>query len=560
MIINSEELIGILNSAIIEYNNQFYKEEDKEKQIPCIDDNGEISEENLSKIKRLSLVINTRYLTEEEISIFNQELQTVLGKMNLQVFMINVLSKKSPINFNIDFLNALNENIENLQLRGIDLSDKEPEIFSKFKNLKYLAVEKCNIANPNIISDLDGNVLVSIKSNQIDPRYYEMMVKLLIKHNGQIETSDNKLENIAKAYAMKKIDIQTYLDTMSDVDYEKIEGLSISIDDSFMPSDDKLEEIIGILNNMRGVTLVTSINNFLRISNVQKLTIPSKIIISGANELSTQIMDEYPNIESVEIQDNQNSTMLQAEPYKRDEYILVRKRIDEIISKIQIPGESTKDREKMIFSQIYRKLAEQIEYDYYAISEEGKKDTKLEITCRNLYGGLVKGKCVCAGYADILRNVLACCGIEAKFARGGIDIDGGARYDLKDPCGHAWNMVTLDGKDYWTDLTWDRASIIAKRYPLEFCLKSTKDFGHKGFKVCNISEAEKNKCTESLSIEEQVELFTGEKGHEVAENESNISYLSSMVMCSAENRNKSITNKKYINSIIKISCSNKRRR
>jgi len=377
MIINSEELIGILNSAIIEYNNQFYKEEDKEKQIPCIDDNGEISEENLSKIKRLSLVINTRYLTEEEISIFNQELQTVLGKMNLQVFMINVLSKKSPINFNIDFLNALNENIENLQLRGIDLSDKEPEIFSKFKNLKYLAVEKCNIANPNIISDLDGNVLVSIKSNQIDPRYYEMMVKLLIKHNGQIETSDNKLENIAKAYAMKKIDIQTYLDTMSDVDYEKIEGLSISIDDSFMPSDDKLEEIIGILNNMRGVTLVTSINNFLRISNVQKLTIPSKIIISGANELSTQIMDEYPNIESVEIQDNQNSTMLQAEPYKRDEYILVRKRIDEIISKIQIPGESTKDREKMIFSQIYRKLAEQIEYDYYAISEEGKKDTKL---------------------------------------------------------------------------------------------------------------------------------------------------------------------------------------
>ena len=183
-----------------------------------------------------------------------------------------------------------------------------------------------------------------------------------------------------------------------------------------------------------------------------------------------------------------------------------------------------------------------MKYDDYAISQEGRKDDKLQTTCRNLYGGLVQGKCVCAGYADILRNTLDCCGIKAKFAGGNIDIDGGAQYDIKDPAGHAWNMVTLDGKNYWTDLTWDRENIVAKRYPLRFCLKSTKDFGHKGFKVFNISTEEQAKCTESLTSEEQAKLFSEGRHYVATQKQNNISYLSSMVMHSAENRTKSITN------------------
>lgn len=540
MKINSCELISSLNSALTEYNTQFY--DNGEIQLPLIEDDGEISDENLAKIQKISVVLNTRSLTQEEVSSFNQELQAILSKMNLKVFMINVSGKKSPVKFDTSFLDALNENAENIQLRGIDLSEKDAKTFSKFKGLKRLSLDKCNITNPNIISELNENVSISIKGNQIDPKSFEQMIKLLIKHNGRIETGNNKLEKIAEAYKSKKIDIQTYLDTKEDVDYEMIQGLNITIDDSFTPSDEELANIISTLNKAKGIRIVTDVNNFLRVSSAQKLEVPSKIIIRSANELSTKIMQENPNIQNVEIQDLENSVMEQAEPYTREEYMMARQKIDEIISEIQMPEEGVEDREKIIFSQVYTKLAELMKYDDYAISQEGRKDDKLQTTCRNLYGGLVQGKCVCAGYADILKNTLECCGITAKFAGGNIDIDGGAQYDIKDPAGHAWNMVTLDGKNYWTDLTWDRENIVAKRYPLRFCLKSTKDFGHKGFKVFNISTEEQAKCTESLTAEEQAKLFSEGRHYVSTQKQNNISYLSSMVMHSAENRAKSITN------------------
>lgn len=539
MKINSYELIEILNSALIEYNTQFY--DNGEKQLPLIEDDGEIPDENLAKIQKISVVLNTMNLTPEEVYSFNQELRAILSKANLKVFMINVLDKKSPVKFDTSFLEALNENVENLQLRGIDLSEKDAKTFSKFKGLKRLSLDKCNITNPNIISELNENVSISIKGNQIDPKSFEQMIKLLIKHNGRIETGDNKLEKIAEAYKSKKIDIQTYLDTKEDVDYEMIQGLNITIDDSFTPSDEELANIISTLNKAKGIRIVTDVNNFLRVSSAQKLEVPSKIIIRSANELSTKIMQENPNIQNVEIQDSENSVKEQAEPYTREEYMMARQKIDEIISEIQMPEEGVEDREKIIFSQVYTKLAELMKYDDYAISQEGRKDDKLQTTCRNLYGGLVQGKCVCAGYADILRNTLESCGIKAKFAGGNIDINGG-QYDIKDPAGHAWNMVTLDGKNYWTDLTWDRENIVAKRYPLRFCLKSTKDFGHKGFKVFNISTEEQAKCTESLTAEEQAKLFSEGRHYVATQKQNNISYLSSMVMHSAENRAKSITN------------------
>lgn len=551
MKINSCELISSLNSALTEYNTQFYDngeiqlpliEDDGKKLLPLIEDDGEISDENLAKIQKISVVLNTMRLTQEEVSSFNQELQAILSKMNLKVFMINVSGKKSLVKFDTSFLDALNENVENIQLRGIDLSEKDAKTFSKFKGLKRLSLDKCNITNPNIISELNENVSISIKGNQIDPKSFEQMIKLLIKHNGRIETGNNKLEKIAEAYKSKKIDIQTYLDTKEDVDYEMIQGLNITIDDSFTPSDEELANIISTLNKAKGIRIVTDVNNFLRVSSAQKLEVPSKIIIRSANELSTKIMQENPNIQNVEIQDLENSVKEQAEPYTREEYMMARQKIDEIISEIQMPEEGVEDREKIIFSQVYTKLAELMKYDDYAISQEGRKDDKLQTTCRNLYGGLVQGKCVCAGYADILRNTLECCGITAKFAGGNIDRDEGAQYYIKDPVGHAWNMVTLDGKNYWTDLTWDRENIVAKRYPLRFCLKSTKDFGHKGFKVFNISTEEQAKCTESLTAEEQAKLFSEGRHYVATQKQNNISYLSSMVMHSAENRAKSITN------------------
>ena len=66
MKINSCELISSLNSALTEYNTQFY--DNGEIQLPLIEDDGEISDENLAKIQKISVVLNTRSLTQEEVS------------------------------------------------------------------------------------------------------------------------------------------------------------------------------------------------------------------------------------------------------------------------------------------------------------------------------------------------------------------------------------------------------------------------------------------------------------------------------------------------------------
>ena len=114
------------------------------------------------------------------------------------------------------------------------------------------------------------------------------------------------------------------------------------------------------------------------------------------------------------------------------------------------------------------------------------------------------------------------------------DIENGVPYNFKDPGGHAWNLLRLDGKKYWTDLTWDANNIKSDRYPLKYCLKSTKDFDHNTFKK-RIEDQIQDPCPESVADDEQIMLFTGRKLEDkdtiIQEQENkNIGYLSSCIM------------------------------
>ena len=65
------------------------------------------------------------------------------------------------------------------------------------------------------------------------------------------------------------------------------------------------------------------------------------------------------------------------------------------------------------------------------------------------YGALVRGSCVCQGYAEACLVLCQAAGLEALYVHGeGIDDQGVSS-------SHGWNAVKLNGEWYMVDITWD---------------------------------------------------------------------------------------------------------
>lgn len=129
--------------------------------------------------------------------------------------------------------------------------------------------------------------------------------------------------------------------------------------------------------------------------------------------------------------------------YTYREISLIKREIDALLKGIEIPQKGDKYQELNTFREICVRLAKKISYDYSEV--QGKKGGfGRSSTSRNLYGGLVENTCVCTGYAQILKNVLSCVGIECVVEAGCPDEEGS---------GHAWNMVKIGGKWFNIDLT-----------------------------------------------------------------------------------------------------------
>ncbi len=89
-------------------------------------------------------------------------------------------------------------------------------------------------------------------------------------------------------------------------------------------------------------------------------------------------------------------------------------------------------------------LVKNAEYDYEGLEEASKTihDASSEYIY-SAYGCLVNKKTVCAGYAKAFQLILNNMGINCYYIGG----------DAGGP--HAWNMVRIDGKHYYFDVTWD---------------------------------------------------------------------------------------------------------
>ena len=238
--------------------------------------------------------------------------------------------------------------------------------------------------------------------------------------------------------------------------------------------------------------------------NIVKTGCKVNIVIKDAGKLSREDIESFEKqgirVENVRII-NQGNDIHQNKPYNIDEFFQIKEKLEEIVDGIN-PNLSEYEK----FKEVYKRVCESIVYDHEAAypktDDEKKYSYEQEYNCRNLKNGLLVGKCVCAGYADILRNALAMVDIDAEFVKGfcvdkvktkeefekkptikrfqtTVENDDGKVYIGE---WHAWCKVKIDGKWYNVDPTWDVSNIKRKEAP-SHCLMSDDDVKKKDKKL-----------------------------------------------------------------------------
>ncbi len=156
----------------------------------------------------------------------------------------------------------------------------------------------------------------------------------------------------------------------------------------------------------------------------QKYKISCSLVIESSADLSVEsigILTKHFGIDIKEVRFKQDDLSEEQQiPYSIEDYIKCRNIIDAITNDVEeearvIPNEPNRD--KKTCGIVVRRLANLIRYHHEYVHKSDMKQTSKEedIINRNMIGGLLNGICVCAGYAEILRNVLLCCGIECRY-------------------------------------------------------------------------------------------------------------------------------------------------
>ncbi len=204
MKITNWKLLESIETAITEYNNQLWREEDKNLKLDGLEydddwESAEVPTEILKKLKTLRISLIAKDTSPEELEDIINQLSRILDEMDLTLFNFSMNSRGNQTsNVNLSFLDHLNENVKNFSLTGVDLSQETSSLFTRFKSLDYFSLQKCNISNPSIISEINPDVIVSLERNTIAPEHYKKALELIKTSRGRVKFSDRELQTITR--------------------------------------------------------------------------------------------------------------------------------------------------------------------------------------------------------------------------------------------------------------------------------------------------------------------------------------------------------------------------
>ncbi len=121
--------------------------------------------------------------------------------------------------------------------------------------------------------------------------------------------------------------------------------------------------------------------------------------------------------------------------FTKEQILTAIDKIEENTNKLTSDLKQLNDVEKALI--IHDRLIQKCSYDQNKLSNE-----HYAATSYSTYGALVLHTAVCAGYASAYKALLNKAGIEAYIC-------------TSESMNHAWNIVTVNGKKYHVDCTWD---------------------------------------------------------------------------------------------------------
>ena len=169
---------------------------------------------------------------------------------------------------------------------------------------------------------------------------------------------------------------------------------------------------------------------------------------------------------------------------------------------------NSENREKEIFGILITRILKNTRYDLNSQEnyENNSKITKFGKPTfdnpSNEIIGILQGKCVCRGFAGIVRDVFNSVNIDCIVISG-----------ISNNGGHAWNQIKLDGEWYNIDITWDRDNIIQngesywllkddERFENGYLIHNEKGITNISHKIYSIDRTRGHICTKSLSKSE----------------------------------------------------------
>lgn len=371
------------------------------------------------------------YFNEPKNDLTEKE---VINETNL--FMIELSKLQAYTDFNIERMSLKGMNFADTdlqclygmeELNALNLSDNtncEIEL-NKLKNIRdmKLAITDCDTKTLDICDFTRESMGLPYGATEYD---LYCLTKQKVFANTLMDISDystiEKYTDILPTISIKGIDDIRQIKRMN------LDNISIGLRTGAIRDLVELSQLVDHVNALvlrqdRNISINQVIDNVSELSFEQLQVIQDKMAIGC----------EFDNIKVYKAEDC-------FEEYDIETYGKIVKRIDELTQNID-PNSS--DIEK--FVQVQNIIVHNILYDREAINDKDnpKYVEENKVDSRNMVNGLLKGKCVCMGYADIFRNMLASVGITSNSILG----------KYRDDEMHAWNQVKIDYKWYNTDIT-----------------------------------------------------------------------------------------------------------